>query len=130
MPRDEAQALRGRSASCAHPRVKPPSWPVPDWTGLCPDCRERVKHDGHGGFITVRENNERARLGLRQVRVNDLVADLRDDHGPLDSVIGQAIDDQRRVGAGVIATARAVREALAEHFDSVGQDEEDATDAR
>ena len=44
---------------CDHAATQRPARPIPDWTGVCPDCGERVKHDGRGGFITVREVNER-----------------------------------------------------------------------
>jgi hypothetical protein len=43
---------------CEHVDTRAPRWPIPDWTGVCPACGERVKHDGRGGFITVREVND------------------------------------------------------------------------
>lgn len=55
-------------AACDHRDVRQPSRPVPDWTGVCPDCGERVKHNGRGGFVTVREVNDH--LAREQEAVN------------------------------------------------------------
>jgi hypothetical protein len=45
------------SEHCEHAETPTPRRPIPDWAGICPSCGERVKHNGHGGFITVREVN-------------------------------------------------------------------------
>jgi hypothetical protein len=44
---------------CTHTATPTPQRPVPDWTGTCPDCGERVTHDGRGGFVARREVNAR-----------------------------------------------------------------------
>lgn len=46
-------------AQCDHARTPSPVRPVPDWAERCPDCGEAVTHDRKGGFITVREVNDR-----------------------------------------------------------------------
>lgn len=51
-------ALPRQSDTCAHAGTRRPSRPIPDWSATCPDCGERVKHNGRGGFITVREVND------------------------------------------------------------------------
>lgn len=48
-----------RDMKCDHSRTVKPGRPIPDWTGVCPDCGEKVTHDGRGGFITRREINAR-----------------------------------------------------------------------
>lgn len=55
--------------NCAHGNTQQPARPVPDWTGVCPQCGERVKHNGNGGFITVREVN--ARIAAEQRAVDE-----------------------------------------------------------
>lgn len=57
------------AAPCTHPQIVAPSRPIPDWTSApCPDCGERCKHDGRGGFITVRESNALAAVSREGVR--------------------------------------------------------------
>lgn len=53
--------------TCHHRGITPPARPVPDWTARCPECGELVKHDGRGGYVTVREVNERIAAEQRAV---------------------------------------------------------------
>jgi hypothetical protein len=49
------------AARCDHVNTMLPRRPIPDWTGKCPDCGERItRHEGR--LITVRENNKRAAI--------------------------------------------------------------------
>ena len=54
--------------------------PTPDWVQTCPDCGERVKHNGRGGFITVREVNDWLR---RQREAADAFRDQWTRENPL-----------------------------------------------
>jgi hypothetical protein len=45
---------------------------------VCPDCGERVKHDGRDGFVTVREVN--ARIAEEARAVEEFRRQWRRDH--------------------------------------------------
>lgn len=103
--------------------VEPKRWIVWLCCG-CEDCEPAGSEDKssmpcsnspsmNGGVVVLAKDYE----DLAE-RLVDFVTDLRDENGKLDTVIGKAIDDARTVGAGEIATTRAVRKALADHLEA------------
>lgn len=92
---------------CSHAATQKPTRPVPDWTGVCPDCGERVKHH-RGGLVTVREVNAHLAAQVRPVLDPEDVAVLRE---ALWHAVqrGDISDDERRRAHDLrdrLATAR------------------------
>lgn len=77
LPRSEMQEPN-QSGGCDHTNTLPPRRPIPDWSVSCPDCGERVQHDGRGGFVTVREVQERLAKRLHVSLDPEDVAVLRE----------------------------------------------------
>lgn len=96
-------------------------WPRTEIKHVCPDCLKELEclvWIAENGMTYFGDDRGLPRQ-LGAVWAADLVRDLRDESGTLDIVIGKAVDDARTVGAGEIATTRAVRKALAAHLEAV-----------
>jgi hypothetical protein len=105
------------SMECEHRETRRPTRPVPDWTGTCPACGERVKHDGRGGFVTVREVNDRLaeRRVLREA-ASDVILDLQ---GQRDRLYAALVSIQDRPIADIAFDPRWPRSIARQALDTI-----------